>query len=117
MKTEEIAVICHEVNRAYCQALGDDSQPAWEHAPDWQKDSAMKGVELHVAGNTSPQDSHDSWIEQKRAEGWKYGPVKDPVKKEHPCFVSFHELPKEQQAKDFIFKAVVDSLSNYHGVS
>lgn len=30
----QIAQVCHEVNRAYCQALGDDSQPAWDDAPD-----------------------------------------------------------------------------------
>lgn len=33
---EQIARMAHEANRAYCQALGDDSQPAWEDAPEWQ---------------------------------------------------------------------------------
>jgi hypothetical protein len=46
-------------------------------------------------------------MKQKLDDGWKYGPVKDPEKKEHPCLVSFSELPKEQQAKDFIFRAIV----------
>jgi hypothetical protein len=34
----------HEANRAYCGALGDWSQPSWDAAPQWQKDSARNGV-------------------------------------------------------------------------
>lgn len=32
MTPADIARVAHEVNRDYCQALGDDSQPAWENA-------------------------------------------------------------------------------------
>lgn len=114
MTKEQIAQLAHEVNRAYCQALGDDSQPAWAEAPQWQKDSALLGVELHTANpDAGPEMSHESWMKQKVADGWIHGSVKDPVKKEHPCLVSFHELPKEQQAKDFIFRGVVHAC---HGL-
>ena len=44
MKPEQIARVCHEVNRAYCRAIGDESQPAWEDAPDWQQRSAVLGT-------------------------------------------------------------------------
>lgn len=111
MTNEQIASVCHEVNRAYCQALGDYSQPVWSDAPQWQKDSAMLGVELHISNpNAGPEASHVSWMAQKIKDGWVYGEVKNPDKKEHPCLVPFHELPKEQQAKDFIFRAVVHAL-------
>jgi hypothetical protein len=110
LKMDEIARVCHEVNRAYCQALGDNSQPAWEEAPEWQRSSARMGVDLHMMGDFGPEASHISWLNQKLDEGWKYGPVKDPEKKEHPCMVPFAELPREQQAKDFIFRAVVHAL-------
>ncbi|BBI61725.1 RyR domain-containing protein [Vreelandella sulfidaeris] len=109
---DAIARVTHEVNRAYCQALGDDSQPTWEEAPDWQKDSARMGVCMHLANpNGGPQAGHESWMRQKLAEGWVYGPVKDPVLKQHPCMVPFSALPREQQAKDFIFRAVVLALA------
>ena len=111
---EEIARACHEVNRAYCQALGDTSQPAWEDAPEWQRASARLGVELHMSGDHGPEASHESWMEQKLAEGWKFGPVKNPERKEHPCIVPFDALPREQQAKDFLFRAVVHAMK--HGV-
>lgn len=111
---EDVARLAHEVNRAYCQALGDDSQPPWELAPQWQKDSAMLGVALHLDNpNAGPQASHESWGAQKIADGWKYGPVKDPERKEHPCLVPFDQLPREQQAKDFLFRGVVHAAANY----
>ena len=109
---EEIARACHEVNRAYCQALGDMSQPAWEDAPEWQRASARLGVELHMSGDHGPEASHASWMKQKLEEGWKYGPVKDPERKEHHCIVPFDQLPREQQAKDFLFRAVVHTLKD-----
>lgn len=112
MKVEEIARVCHEVNRAYCEALGDYSQKPWEQAPSWQKDSAMQGVRLHLGEPfVGPQASHDYWMRKKVSEGWSYGPVKDEVARTHPCLVAFYNLPKEQQAKDYIFRAVVHALS------
>lgn len=108
---ERIARVCHEVNRAYCQALGDTSQPTWADAPEWQRSSARMGVDLHTMGDFGPEASHISWMQQKQDEGWVYGPVKDAEKKEHPCMVPFDQLPREQQAKDFIFRAVVHAMS------
>lgn len=109
-RMDSIARVCHEVNRAYCEALGDNSQAAWEDAPAWQRESARMGVDLHMMGDFGPEASHISWAAEKLANGWKYGPAKDPEKKEHPCMVDFAELPREQQAKDFIFRAVVHAL-------
>ena len=106
----DIARVCHEVNRAYCEALGDMSQPTWHDAPQWQKDSAMLGVTLHIENDVGPEASHESWMAQKLADGWAFGEIKDPVAKTHPCILPFEHLPMAQQAKDFIFRAVVHSL-------
>lgn len=110
MIVEDIARVCHEVNKAYCEAIGDFTQPSWDSAPDWQKESAIAGVQFHLLNHASPEESHNSWLRQKEAEGWSYGPVKDVEKKQHPCFVPFKDLPKEQQVKDFLFRAVVNAL-------
>lgn len=111
MKNEEIARVAHEVNRAYCQALGDDSQPHWEDAPQWQKESALSGVTMHIENpDAGPESSHENWMAQKESEGWVYGEAKDPEKKTHHCMVPFDQLPPEQQAKDFIFRGVVHAL-------
>lgn len=108
LNPEQIAEIAHEANRAYCQAIGDDSQLPWVAAPDWQKDSAIKGVLFHVANpDATPENSHDAWLQEKFEQGWEYGPVKNPEKKEHPCFMAYELLPIEQRAKDYIFRGVV----------
>lgn len=106
----DIAKVCHNVNKAYCESIGDYSQPTWEDAPDWQKESALKGVEFHLEADRKPWDGHDSWLKQKEEDGWKWGHVKDPVKKTHPAMVPFVALPESQQTKDYLFKAVVDSF-------
>jgi hypothetical protein len=111
MKKEEIAKVCHETNRAYCETIGDNSQPKWEDAPEWQKQSAINGVKFHLNNPTAkPSDSHNSWLKEKEADGWKYGIIKDPEKKEHPCFVPYEQLPVEQQKKDALFIAVIHTL-------
>jgi hypothetical protein len=106
----ECAMRAHEANRAYCTSVGDDSQPSWAEAPEWQKDSAVVGVRatLEDSGMT-PEKSHEGWLAHKEADGWKYGEVKDPEKKEHPCYVPYAELPADQQVKDSIFLSVVRS--------
>jgi len=114
-KIEPIAKVCHEANRAYYLTIGDRSQLPWEGAPEWQKDSAKKGVMFHLehlqtAVSVPPSASHDSWLAQKRAEGWKYGPTKDPEKKEHPQFLPYNELPAEQRMKDYLFGAIVKAF-------
>jgi hypothetical protein len=107
-----VARVCHEANREYCAGIGDNSQPAWKDAPQWQRESAVKGVEFCRANpDAPPSANHDSWLDVKRADGWKYGAVKDPEKKEHPCFVPYDKLPEEQKAKDALFKAIVGALS------
>jgi hypothetical protein len=110
MDTETVIEACaqaaHEVNRAYCMAMGDQSQPCWHDAPDWQKSSARSGVAGALAGNT-PEQSHESWLAEKRDTGWKYGPVKDPEKKEHHCFVAYADLPADQRNKDLLFVVTV----------
>ena len=111
MTAAQIARVAHEVNRAYCFSLGDTSQPSWEEAPDWQRNSAINGVIFHLADHRTPEESHNCWLTEKAEAGWTYGPVKDAEKKEHPCFVSYSELPREQRTKDFLFKAVVEALS------
>lgn len=110
-KLHLIARICHEANKALCESLRDMSQVSWDEAPEWQRASAINGVLYNLNNPNAPASaSHDNWLEEKRIAGWRYGPVKNPEKKEHPCFVPYEELPLEQQAKDHLFKGIVISL-------
>lgn len=108
---DKVAHICHEVNRAYCLSIGDSSQPHWSEAPDWQKSSARNGVEKILNGEIkAPEQSHESWMAEKVAAGWTFGPEKNPELKQHPCMVPYAELPAEQRVKDALFFAVCTSV-------
>lgn len=110
LSTEEIAELAHNVNRAYCQAIGDLSQPCWDEAPEWQKASAINGVEAHLNAPLTPEEIHVSWLAEKTSQGWVYGPIKDPENKIHPCCVPYSELSADQKVKDFLFAAVVGAF-------
>lgn len=107
-----IARVCHETNRAYCATIGDFSQKPWDEAEEWQRQSAIKGVEYRLLNADAPASAqHEAWMADKVADGWVYGEVKDAEKKTHPCIVSYDELPFEQRRKDYLFQAVVDALT------
>lgn len=114
MNIENIAQVAHEINKSYCESIGDYSQQSWDDAPDWQKSSAINGVKFHLDNpDATPEASHESWLKQKEEEGWKYGPVKNPDTKEHPCFVPYNQLPESQRSKDYLFRQVIHSLKPF----
>lgn len=112
MTVEQVARICHEANRGLCEANGDFSQKPWNDAADWQRESAIKGVEFARANPEAPDSAqHDAWMADKIANGWIYGDTKDADKKTHPCLVPFDQLPDFQRAKDTLFRGIVKALS------
>lgn len=111
MTIEQIAKVCHDTNKSYCETIGDNSQKSWEEAEAWQKDSAIKGVQYRIENPNAPASAqHDAWMYDKVKSGWQRGEVKDAEKKTHPCIVSYEQLPKEQKLKDKLFINIVDAL-------
>jgi len=115
MLIRDVAKVCHEANRAYCDVLEDYSQNPWHVAPDWQKKSAIDGVinilaDLRAGRVASPSRSHENWMRDKEADGWTYGPVKSVLMKHHPCFVPYDSLPPHQKAKDHLFISIVTAF-------
>lgn len=115
IKTDEeikdIAKACHEANKVWCEANGDNSQSHWDDAKDWQRDSAIKGVSFRLNNPDAKEDAqHNAWMKDKIGLGWAYGEIKDENVKTHPCIVSFDQLPSFQQRKDKLFCAIVDAL-------
>ena len=109
---KEIAIVCHEANRALCQAFGDDSQLPWAEASEEQRASCVEGVKHHIENPTlSPRESHELWLERKKALGWIYGEEKNEHECTHPCMLPFDELPLEQQAKDYLFAGIVRAMT------
>jgi RyR domain len=111
MNIEQIARVCHDANRSYCDSIGDHSQKPWDDAEDWQRRSAIEGVQFALDHPDAPASAHhDAWLADKERNGWKFGPVKDSSKKEHPSVVPYSELPLEQRVKDYLFRAVVQAF-------
>lgn len=105
---EKIAQVCHEANRAWCRAANLPGHASWQAAEEWQKKSAREGVRLHLnCPGVSAGAGHEAWAANLIGEGWKWGAVKDSVKKEHPCLVPFSKLPAEERIKDHIFTNIV----------
>ena len=51
---------------------------------------------------------HDNWARKRISEGWRYGPKRDDVLREHPCLVPYAELPEEE--KDYDRKTLAESI-------
>lgn len=109
--SEEIARICHEVNRAICEAAGDFTQKSWKDAEAWQRESAIRGVQFTREHPDAPASAqHEAWMADKIANGWVLGSVKNATFMTHPCLVPYDELPFEQRVKDHAFRAVVKAM-------
>ncbi len=107
----QIAEVAHEINRAYCRAIGDPIKPSWNEGTEQQRQSLIKGVMFQLTNpKSSPGDSHAEWLSHKTASGWRYGETYSEIAMTHPDLVSFDRLPIAQQAKDHLFIAVVRQL-------
>lgn len=114
MTIEQVAQVAHEINKTYCESIGDMSQPSWDNAPDWQITSTINGVNFHLRNpDATPEMSHLNWLSEKQVAGWVYGEIKDSEKKQHPCFCPYNKLPLEQRIKDYLFCQIVHSLKQH----
>lgn len=58
-------------------------------------DSSLESLVEALAENV-----HDTWAKGRIDDGWTYGPVRDDVKKHHPCLVPYGELPDSEKEYD-----------------
>jgi hypothetical protein len=60
MNKTDIAKVAHNINRAFCQSIGDNAQPTWEEAEQWYRDSSLALVDFHIENPEAPPSaSHD----------------------------------------------------------
>ncbi len=58
-------------------------------------DAAIRELSEQLARNT-----HEVWAASRLREGWRYGPVRDDARREHPCLVPYEELSEEEKEYD-----------------
>lgn len=103
---EQVAEMCHEVVRVAQKATGDPSpSPSWDEMPSEARRIVLDGV-IGATSGQGPDRSHEAWRRAMEADGWTYGPTKDPSKRTHPCLVPYGELPPHQKGKDVMFQFV-----------
>jgi len=46
------------------------------------------------------KNTHEVWAQQRIADGWQYGEMRDDERKLHPCLVPYEELPESEKEYD-----------------
>ena len=104
-----LVLAIHEANKEIQQQTGEFIPQLSEHLTK----SILDGVYFVLDNpNCTPEQQHNNWVYFKRADGWRYGSIKDFERKEHPCLVPYNELPEIQQRKDSVFRQTLDNFIN-----
>lgn len=111
LDTERIAPVVWNAIRAYQRVIGDPVNPPWETITGPPRDSFIDGAIHGALNGRTPEEQHNNWIKNRRADGWTLGPSKDTVAKTHPNLVPYEELPAAQRRKDLITLALVRALT------
>jgi hypothetical protein len=46
------------------------------------------------------RNAHEIWAKKRLGDGWTYGPVRNDAEKQHPCLISYDELPESEKDYD-----------------
>jgi hypothetical protein len=108
LTTYEIAKVCYEAVRAYCESLGDMTRHPWHESEPWAKEQAVACAKFVLSNLTiGGPGLHAHWMSNKLAAGWKYGPQKSAIAKTHPSLKPWDQLPATEQVKNLLFANIV----------
>lgn len=57
-------------------------------------------AELQPLIEEMAKNVHEVWAQNRMAEGWTYGPVRNDDMKQTPCMVPYDELPDSEKEYD-----------------
>ncbi len=107
-----IARVMHEAVRAFQAAHNQDAIPHWNQAPNWMRKASAAGARFRIENpDASESAQHDQWMQEKKDNGWVYGPVKDQKAKTHPLLIPYKELPLIERQKDALVAGIVAALT------
>ena len=108
----DVVKLVHNANRLVQKQTGESIPELNEHLIK----STLDGI-YYVLDNPecTPEQQHKNWMAFKQQEGWKYGPIKDDTKKEHPCMLPYNQLPEIQQRKDTLFRTTIKQAMVIYG--
>jgi len=90
------------------QEAGDQSQKNWDNTPEDEKALIIQQV-LYVLTHPAYDAAavHANLVRQKRAAGWKLGPVFSKEDRTDPDLVDYSQLPQLRRDSDALFVATV----------
>lgn len=56
--------------------------------------------ELEPLVEAMARNVHDVWAETRISQGWTYGHERNDNLKQHPCLVSYDDLPEDERVYD-----------------
>ena len=56
--------------------------------------------ELAGVVETLAEQAHEHWAQQRRQDGWTWGPERDDRARKHPCLVPYAQLPETEREYD-----------------
>jgi hypothetical protein len=59
------------------------------------------------------ENIHETWSAKRLQEGWRYGPQRDDLKKEHPSLVPYKDLSESE--KDYDRKTALTTIQTILG--
>lgn len=63
-------------------------------------DNVVVEDELIELREAIAENAHEVWAETRYNEGWRYGPIRDDVKKTHPDMLPYNRLPESEKEYD-----------------
>lgn len=100
--------LVHNANAVLKSANGEKHEELADMDPA-RKESIRNAIKYALENDTSPEESHISWLEAQEKLGYVYGPVIDRVALQHPCMVPYNQLPEAQKTKDAMFVSIINT--------
>lgn len=112
MTITDIARVVHAAIETLNYVHGHTNYPQWQFMTEQDRKMFITGVETVLRNPfLTNEQIHDYWWQDRQANGWTYGPVRDYDKKTHPSMVPYAALSDLEKAKDELFRSMVESLS------
>jgi len=100
----DIAKECHTKNNELMVMNGEEPKGDWESLDRATKFINLKSVIKALENpDLTAKDMHNEWINNKIADGWSYGEVKDEELKTHPLITDYDSMNPVDKMKDQVF--------------
>lgn len=60
----------------------------------------MKNNDDDVISEVVAAAVHETWMQGRLKQGWKYGPERNDALKTNPCIIPYADLPESEKAYD-----------------